>query len=329
MLGLRYVNFMPKEFIHFVVARRTAHKLKNTPLGLDAKTHAAALLIGAVFHDVWFYMTGHCPGRLKELPDELHGKDGQDTYWLIREQAIVARKKRGSKISGTASSLLVGMVSHLCADVIMHPMVYYFSGNYYSDPLAVEQHRRLESLMDMAVILHEKEIGTIRLSELLKTMSLDNAYPLKALAKHTKVSPHTLKNKLTKSFNLLATVQGHIPKPSLGLIAFGLLRFMPQKVRNFLALFYSPQLEKHIALVQGVLRYRHPVTGKEMEATLDKLMDQAASMAAELLRRLEPFVLGKRGLDLSKHGPSLDTGLPFVSVDQAIHFAPRPLPPYP
>ncbi len=320
---------MPKEFIHFAIAKRTAHKLKDTPLGQDAQTHTPALLLGSVFHDVWFYMAQNRPGRLDELAGTLHGKDGQDSYWLIREQAAVARKRRGGETSGTASSFLVGMVSHLCADALMHPMVYYFSGNYYSDKLAVEQHRRLESLMDMAMVRHDHKAGGTRIRTLLKAMDPGHVCPVKALAQQAQVSPDTLRNELSKAFFRFATVQHHIQNQCLGRLAFWLLRFMPQDMRGLLALFYSPQLEKHTSLVQGVLRYRHPVTGEEMEATLDKLMDQAATMAAELLRRLEPFVLGKRSLDLSEHSPSLDTGLPAVAVTQAVHFAPSPLLPCP
>lgn len=321
-----YVETMPKDFIHFAVAGRTASLLADTPFGNDAHQHDASLLLGSVFHDVWFYMTGRSSGRLKELGDQLHGKDGQDTFMLLREQARVARESVRQGNGGTARALLVGMASHLCADVTMHPMVYYFSGNYYEDKKAVERHRRLESLLDLAADSVEKQLKSTQIRHMLKAVDLKGAYPARPLAKLAEVSEETLHKELGEAFAIFAALQQHLQKSSQARLAFLLRRIMPQTVRDFLALFYSPQLKKHLPLVRGTLSYRHPVTGETLEDTLEQLMAQSAKKAASLLRSMQDYVYGEGELDLPTPGPSLDTGLPGQGTDKAVHFSPTPLP---
>lgn len=322
---------MPKEFIHFSIAQRTAGLLAGTDLGRAAERFDASLLLGSVFHDAWYYLTGRRPGRLREVADELHGKDGQDTFWILTRQAESAREAQLSgdeTRAGTAASLLVGMASHIFADVTMHPMVYHFSGNYFADRLAVERHRRLESLLDMAADRLERDFDkNPRISSMLRTVRLAGAYPRDALAELAEVSPETLSSELHDAFQVFATVQRHVQKSNQGRLAWWLRPLMPRSMRDFAALFYAPQLKKHLPLVMGELNYLHPVTGEQRTATLAGLMDEAAAGAADLLRGLEPFVLGQGELVLPGPGPSLDTGLPGCPVEQAVHFALQPIPP--
>jgi hypothetical protein len=328
---------MPKELAHFTVALRTARLLGDTPFGLAAKHHDASLLLGSVFHDAWFYLTGTKPGRLGKLADELHGAHGEDTFWLLERQAETAREARlageeHAQRAGTAASLLVGMASHLCADVALHPLVYYHSGNYYTDKKAVERHRRLETLLDMALDATGEAVNVNpRIASMLRTVRLPGAFPRDALAERAEISPEALASELKDALQVFALVQRHTQSSSQARLAWLLRPLLPQGARDFAALFYAPQLKRHLPLVRGPISWRHPVTGEERTATLDQLLGEAAESAAGLLRRMEPFVFGEApapGWRASGMvGPSLDTGLPGVGADQATHFAPAPLPP--
>lgn len=322
-----YVLFMPKDFIHFAIADRTAKLLGDSPFGRDAKKHDATLLVGSIFHDVWFYMTGRSSGRLQELGDQLHGKEGEDTYWLLRKQAEIAKTRTAEGNGSTACSLLAGMVSHLCADVLMHPMIYHFTGNYYKHPKAVERHRRLESLLDMAADRLGDELRSTQIQHMLKAADLEGSYPADALAKKGEVTPATLHQELGEAFIIMSHVQRHIQKSTQGRLAHMLRAIVPQSMRDFFALFYAPQLKRYLPLVQETIKYQHPVTGEHLENTLDGFMNQAAQNAADMLRSLEDYVYNDATSTLPDLGPSLDTGLPGVSTDETVYFAPQPLPP--
>ncbi|MBU1610456.1 MAG: zinc dependent phospholipase C family protein, partial [Proteobacteria bacterium] len=224
---------MPKEFVHFHIARRTASNLGDSFLGRSARSREPALLLGSVFHDLWFYITGTRPGRLAAVADELHGKDGQDTFWLIKRQAEIVKKYRenpdSADIAEIAAALLVGMLSHLCADATFHPMVYWFSGNYYSDPRAVERHRRLETLMDLAV---PADPGHFQLLRMLQATSLTNAYPCEALAELAQVPPDTLATELDATFLRFARVQRLIQLAPLAWLAHLLRPLLPRALRE-------------------------------------------------------------------------------------------------
>lgn len=272
-------------------------------------------------------MVGHRSSRLHEIGDRIHGNNGEDTFWLLRKQAEMAKRLVAEGKGAAACSLLVGIASHLCADVTMHPMVYYFTGNYYTHAKAVERHRRLESLLDMAATRLDGNQKAPQIRHLLKAAPLEGTYPVEALATLGETSPATLHQELAQAFRLVAQVQRHIQNPAEAWLAHLLRPIMPQSVRDFFALFYAPQLKSYLPLVQSPLHYRHPVTGDQLENTLDGLLDASAQQAATLLQAMEDYVYGDGELGLPQPGPSLDTGLPGVGTDQAVHFADVPLPP--
>ena len=142
---------MPKELIHFKTAQRTAALLEKTKFAPCLHAHPQGLLLGSVFHDALFYGITPSARPLERLTHRLHGADGQDTFTLLRLQTQHAAEAKDRKLP---AAMLVGMVSHIFADVVMHPMVWHFSGDYYATDLnersrARQRHRALESLMDM------------------------------------------------------------------------------------------------------------------------------------------------------------------------------------
>lgn len=324
---------MPKELIHFKVAQLTADRLTGTRLGECAQSSAQGLLIGAIFHDALFYGITATAEPVKHLADDLHGADGQDTFALLRLQAEHAALMLDKEL---AAALLVGMVSHLFADTIMHPMVWHLSGDYYAkDPaqqsLARQRHRALESLMDMTVCPEMIGRPLFSLRRLLRSLGpeLYDAVPTRQLADLADSTDESMRQGVSSSFRIYASLQALLGLAPLARSLHALMPLMPHNVREVIALFYAPQLMRQSTAMTGPVTYRHPVTGLEATASIYDMIDEAADSAATLCSSLEPTVFDGRPLALDTPGPSLDAGLPDTPATAMRRFATPPFPTLP
>ncbi|SOB60945.1 conserved protein of unknown function [Pseudodesulfovibrio profundus] len=321
---------MPKELIHFTIAEKTAQRLEGSRFARPVSNQKEGLLLGSVFHDALFYAV--LPGcrPLERLAHKLHGARGQDTFNLIRFQADHILSSANKDL---ACAILVGLVSHLYADSVMHPFVWHYTGDYYADndkrkSLARQRHRALESLMDMVACPEKVRNKKYYLRTLIQQTPdiITNGLPIKRLAQETHTSPEEVTKGLEKSWQLYQTLQRLFPIPYLARLLFSLRKVTPDFFTELTMLFYCPQLLKQGDKLQESITFRHPVTRKEKMTTLSGLIDQAAIRAAELCLEIEDDVFSGRAINLSQTGPSMDSGLKRVSTAEMTTFSKTPYP---
>ena len=256
---------MPKDLIHFKVAMKTADRLTDTRFGPCLKDQIPGLLLGAAFHDGLFYGVTKTARPLEKLAHRLHGADGHDTYDLIRLQAAHAATADNQPL---AAALLVGMVSHLFADAVIHPLVWHLSGHYYADKpgektLARQHHRALESLMDMAFCPAMLRRPLFSIRRLLRSVGagLFDALPIDGLAEMANVPAEATRSGLCASLHVHAGFQTAYQIAPLARLLFMLMPVLPDTAREIATLFYAPQLMAQAGRIAGPIDHRHPVTG--------------------------------------------------------------------
>lgn len=321
---------MPKELIHFTVAERTAQRLSNTRYGPSLRAQEDSLLLGSVLHDALFYAVTPSSLKLEPLAHMFHGAKGEDTYELIRLQT---RHASSAQDKDLPVALLVGIVSHLFADIVMHPMVYHFTGDYYAatpkaKTVSRQRHRALEALMDMVACPTRIGKARYRLRYLVRrTPDLTSkGLPVKDLGLMANMTPDDIVQHFAEGWRVFSILQTLFPIQWLAKSLFGLRRFSPKYVAEVACLFYAPQLMDQADFLSGIIKYRHPVTGKALQASLDGLMDSAANQAAAFCLKLEEAVFEQTEPDLPDTGPSMDAGLSGVTSSDMTHFAPVPFP---
>ncbi|QJB58116.1 zinc dependent phospholipase C family protein [Pseudodesulfovibrio sp. zrk46] len=320
---------MPKDLIHFTIAEKTAARLKDTRFAhCFSKLHA--LLLGSVFHDALFYAAMPKTMPLEKLAHALHGSEAQDTFELLRMQARHAAQAKDKTLP---AALLVGMASHIFADVTMHPLVWYFTGDYYADDataksMSRQHHRALESLMDMVACPGKLGRSNYRLQVLLRRCPdlITKGLPVANLARAAKVNTEDAQNGIATAWRIYASFQALYPRPMLARILYSLRRSLPRVGAELAMLFYAPQLLRQADRLRGEISFTHPVTGAKRKASLDTLMNEAADHAAALCRNLEATVFDNAPLQLDRPGPSMDTGLVGISTKGMRHFAEPPFP---
>lgn len=320
---------MPKDCIHFTIAEKTARRLADTQYAAPLDHARDTLLLGSVFHDALFYAATRAGRPLERLAHTLHGADGQDTFTLVRLQGHHAAQTN----SPEAIAMLVGIISHLYADAVMHPLVWHLTGDYYAEDPATrsmtrQRHRALESLMDMVACPDKLRAPTYSLRRMLQARRTpwDAILPLTQLGEIADVSARTTHRELTTAWRIYAALQAAYGMRPLARMAGAVRRWLPDTLAEIAALFYMPQLLNQAAPLTGRITYRHPVTGAELSSTLDDLMDTAARQSAKLCIRIAPAVFGDEPFTLDAVGPSMDAGLSETPTSEMRHFARPPFP---
>jgi len=322
---------MPKEIVHWLVAERTADRLADTAFGPAVRDCAPCVLLAAVFHDALYYLRGAHPAALRKLPGVLHGQQGEDTYALLRLQLAHAAAAANERERLPRLAALVGLASHIEADIVMHPAVYNLTGNYDdADPLrrtkAVQRHRLMESVMDIAACGGLAGLKKHTLARLLhetgggSAAALGNLFPLEHLAR---AQSEPVDRGAEAAFNLFGRLQSLYTHRLLACALYGLRNFLPEAVKELVALFYAPQLAPRARLFDAPVHYRHPVTDAPGVFELHKAMDAAATTAAALCRSLAPALSG--GAATWAQGYSLSAGMPGIRAEQLTHYAAPPL----
>ncbi|MDY7002243.1 MAG: zinc dependent phospholipase C family protein [Thermodesulfobacteriota bacterium] len=305
---------MPKEITHRLIAGATASLLADTPWKEPLAACPNCLALGSVFHDILFYPAGpSAPKGFKNIAAVLHGRDGQDTFAVARR--ILARVPAEDN-PAPLLAFLAGIITHIHADAVFHPLVYYLTGNDQNpDPgkrdKATAGHRCFETLVDLYFcgLENVKKFSLTPVARNLEAPAetlFTAAYENMPEAKGRKAELVARTTACLKSFAKLHDIFARQGLASFMYAAYGL---MPRKLKKNAALFYAPRLLSFLPRLEREITYQNPVTGEEQRAELTTLFDRAVRMSADFCGLVSEVLAGRsRAKDLPK-GPSLETGL--------------------
>lgn len=305
---------MPKEITHWLIAAQVADESRGTAIGVATASNHFCLTLGAVFHDSLFYLpkvskTAH----FLALPYQLHGTKGEDTYDIVRRLAVTIRD---SNRPGPLMAFLVGIVSHIYADALFHPLVHSLTGNCFDpDPAqrtrAIQAHRRYETLMDLYFCGGPENLKKYSLKHYLKKAEIpppnlfDEA--LNTVAKEKGLPG--LSHAVVRAFRNFAIMQSLYKNQILSSLLYCLERFVPCSLKEISALFYSPQLTAKLPELSAVISYQNPVTGQAFSQSLKRIFDTTVEKSVAFCRTIEPAIVHKVPLQLTERGPSLEAEL--------------------
>ena len=134
---------MPRELTHWLIAGEAADRLPVGRLSDAIRAHRDVYLLGAVAPDSPFYaLIGRQHDVLQRVASAVHGADGRDTLGWVPDSA-----------TAVGWAFIAGVCTHIAADAVFHPFVYYFSGSWKAEDPRVRyratiRHVRLETAID-------------------------------------------------------------------------------------------------------------------------------------------------------------------------------------
>jgi hypothetical protein len=315
---------MPKEYTHWVLAEKIFLELPDSRLKSLITGNKHLYYLGAVIPDTPLYMTfGRYKQDFHSAARRLHGYDGEDTFIFL---PFIAQQY-GRGMSDSILALLLGAVTHVFTDSQFHPFIYCFSGtclsqdaraakNCDSRHLTIEtylalHHRKQVSLFNrghLSALLKNEDFKKREVLKLLNLLFFGNkSYPQReikrVLSMHSFLQSAFFKRRyisLVKALNLCPFI--HLDKT--------------------LALFYPSQRNIRIPFFQQPFSYLHPVTGEEIEESIQDIENRVINQCQEIFLILEEWKLSKYSDTRIKtpRGPSAYTGLYSSKYKTMKHF---------
>jgi hypothetical protein len=314
---------MPKEYTHWWLALETLRELRRcggSPEGEGPGHNPAALadilqknrnlfLLGAVGPDfLFYYLSGPEKERFRDAAMVLHGGTGGDTLAVIAG----TMEHYGGVVPEPVRAFLFGYACHVAADAVFHPFVLYFVGK--GSEQARFDHHLFESVLDLYVKDHIEPAGVpATLRDLAAGMEMDRKGFLDLLGFVSFGGGEYDRTALEKCLRRYEVLQSLFWNP-IGKIASKAAALFSPGLRHFEPAFYQRRFNKMASAFGGTHRFRHPVTGEEVTASIADLRDR---MTSESLR-----IAGLFGTPKEIRGPNLETGLFGDTARDIRHTAP-------
>lgn len=195
---------MPKEITHCLFAERSmqlmasSRSLSRRDAGRELMykftKNPEALYFGSVSPDIFYYDLP-LPGEKRNTPggavwgDLIHGAHGEDSLKHVREMLEILNDRNlqaplrpgrplNDEEQGILQLFIMGYLAHVAMDTLLHPVVYYFSGNYYADDPAQKRraearHRAIETVYDLYNL--QRAGTTVKGYRMVRRISLSGA----------------------------------------------------------------------------------------------------------------------------------------------------------
>jgi len=306
---------MPKEITHWLIAEAVSKRLEGTCLEGPLSRNPNLLHIGAIIHDApYYYLKGDFDSRFGSLPTRLHGTvdDAVELVERLLRHLLVQAEEDREKLT----AFLVGLVTHLFADALMHPLIFYLTGPYDARDArrrnaARQDHRMLESLVDMCIAGGYHAVRGYSLAAYIRNSEMS------LLRLHDHLDRSWLGDEDTErfaegllfSFKFFSLMQSLYRNRLVGRLAPLLFRIAPPQVREVLALAYSPGLMDQCRKIEGEILYRHPATGEGCKGDIRVLFREAVDRSVDFCLGLEPLLASGSHSPESWRLPPVDPAL--------------------
>jgi hypothetical protein len=305
---------MPKELCHWMIAREAGQSTGDSAAPRTLQSLRAcpeAFLLGAVAFDGPFYVPKDA--RMAAIGAKLHGHGAEDAYAPIK-RAIATIPGDAHPLSPAAIAFAAGALSHIAADVVFHPAVFYFTGfathsNADVRASCVFRHRAFEAAMDLHLL---REHGTgidCKVSDLVDRVHAgrEARETIAAVARFYAADGQAVSE---EEADHVLCQDGKTQKLFWSRIVRGIARILSLgragRNEDTSALFYASSGRWNSCLASP-RPFLDPVSGVPGVFSLPEFFDRAVALASSLFPCLD------RSLDGDAHafaypGPSLESG---------------------
>ena len=297
---------MPREAIHWTALSRVLKKLDRPPFSTlfpaggtnapgEARTNFAALYLGAMAHDApYYYRFGGAD--FESVAEMLHGSDGNDTFDPFRSmaEAILMRPEAERPVLW---AFLLGMISHYAVDTVFHPMIYFFTGDYYHpDPaLRLEargRHRLLETYLDSWATPKLEQWNRFSINGTIKALGSSIDTVCAVLGKTMSDVPgQDASTAWRRALKYLGDLQAIFHSDIAGRIFRGCNFIVGGKLTPIEALFIYRR-RKSEPLLDRPLLYTNPATGEQVTKSTEDLLNESVEKCVWLFEQLAPLISG-------------------------------------
>jgi hypothetical protein len=270
---------MPKEMTHWILAQATACELgSDSRLAGIIRKHRSAYLGGAVLPDTLLHLfRGPYARPALKLAHDFHDAYGNSFAPLIRVEA-----NHAGGLPDDLLACLLGVASHMLADIVFHPFVFALSGTH-----DIGQHYRMETALDV----HFLRRGTIppvrRLTEVVTSET--RAALIKTAGMLFDPGKELPEQALEQALALHCRFQGMYDRTGWKIAALILGHLCGSPFREQRHLFYplGESGNEYVDYLGGVTEWNHPVSGDLISSSIDDLARETLQRSVAIFSSIE------------------------------------------
>jgi hypothetical protein len=267
---------MPKELTHWLVAEQAFQQLSaESAVGAIIARHRPAYLGGAVLPDTLAHIfRGPFDPTARQLGHRFHDPQGNSYQPLID-----AEQRLSGDLPQELLACFLGVISHIEADVALHPFVYSATGG-----AGIGGHYRLETAIDV----HFLRRGSMPAERRLERLLSEGARDVMVTAARHLFDPHEQlpREALEQAVELHCRFQGLYDRTLWKMAVRVLGRVCGSPFREQQHLFY-PLRSRKMMTTGNVGEWRHPETGEGQRSSVDDLVRQAVQRTMSVFQRIE------------------------------------------
>jgi hypothetical protein len=268
---------MPKELTHWILADRALSCLgAESRLRRLIQDHHESYLGGAILPDTLLHpIRGPHSATARELARTFHDTDGNSFAPLIRAELCFP-----DGLPAETLACLLGVITHMQADIVFHPFVYALSGS-----AGIGRHYRLETGIDVHFLKSGGRPAVRHVADLMT--------PAARLA-------------MLDCCALLFDPEGHLPRHALEQALRQHCRFQRMFSRTFWKLavrlaarlagspfseqrhLFYPLTDQQVTILDiDTVEWQYPASGEVRQTSLEQLADEAVQRIVTLFERIE------------------------------------------
>ena len=270
---------MPKEITHWTLAATVAKNLPGDSLFYEpVRSFPNLFLLGAITPDVpFYYLAGPKTDAVQGLSAPFHGTN---------ERALLPVLSFLDQYPGRPPEVLAfaaGVISHLLADTLFHPLVYYFSGMDGVHPGATARHRQFETAMDLYFLHLSQDRSSVSLARVIQDLEVSKRQCCRFMAELFQTGNRPERSCLGPALYSHMTLQRLFRSP----LAYKSLAFLNQKTSwipdKVVGLIYPVNGPVNLCFFCHPLQYRDPCTGEAFSAGIQEMRAKTGEMGKKLL----------------------------------------------
>jgi len=269
---------MPKELTHWILADRALAGLSSgSRLRELLLEHHDCYLGGAVLPDTLLHLTrGPHATTALALARQFHDTAGNSFAPLIR-----AEQRSPEGLPPATLACLLGVVTHMQADIVFHPFVYALTGT-----AGIGRHFRLETDMDVHFLKGGARLKVRHVADLMSPATRSILVDTCALLfdpDGRRLPRHELEQALALHCRFQALYNRTFCKLAVRLAA--LLAGAPFREQRHL--FYPLKSLRKDRFGEEAVEWRHPVSGEPRRTSLEQLADETVRRIVTLFDSIE------------------------------------------
>jgi len=268
---------LPKELTHWILADRALARLSEGSRLREILLHNHdSYLGGAVLPDTLLHLTrGPHATTALSLATCFHDTAGNSFAPLIR-----AEQSDPGGLPPATLACLLGVITHMQADIVFHPFVYALAGT-----AEIGRHYRLETDMDVHFLKSETGLKVRHVADLMSPATRSNLVGTCALLFDP--DGRLPRQELERALKLHSRFQGLYNRTfcKLAVRLAALLAGAPFREQRHL--FYPLKCLRKDRFGEDAVEWRHPFSGELRRTSLEQLADETVQRIATLFECIE------------------------------------------